>query len=341
MGQETSANPLEKPVNEKAYAKSNVVLSEADRLSDIPEAPFVAPPVFGAGNTNGTKAGSGSGPKSNPTQPQGAKPLNDIPDEEKSAMALKAARTILDGYGFMCQLANDNLLHFDRKRLKKMEAKGEIYLNTQVQISPNQYISVEEFIAEFNRQASDTLVVSDEFKKTVTPVLKRVLQKRGVGMTDEQELIYLFGKDIATKLTLFISVKATMNEMIAQLKDLTTEQRKANSGQTQTFGGNATQSASTDTGNPGTQENAAPQETLTDFEEQAQQVNQNTEVIEVEAEHIYSESETGNNVAESLLDENAGITLLDPNGPEHLGPNEMVAAMQMQPKPGSKRGRKG
>jgi hypothetical protein len=79
-----------------------------------------------------------------------------------------------------------------------------------------------EFFKEYNNQNKDLLQVSDEFKAEAMPLLEKVLAKRGIGMTDEQMLIFVFGKDIAAKTMIIFQQKAQMNMMIASIKEATT-----------------------------------------------------------------------------------------------------------------------
>jgi hypothetical protein len=82
-------------------------------------------------------------------------------------------------------------------------------------------ITAGEFLQDFNEQNKDALTVSKEFKKEVTPVLTRVLEKRGAGLTDEQYLGYLVGKDLVVKLVIVAQLRTTMNDMINVIKDYT------------------------------------------------------------------------------------------------------------------------
>ena len=81
-----------------------------------------------------------------------------------------------------------------------------------------------DFFKEYNNQVEGILKVSDEFKEEVTPVLERVLAKRGVGMTDEQLLMFMFGKDIAAKSMMFFQQKQQLNFMIQSIKEATANQ---------------------------------------------------------------------------------------------------------------------
>jgi hypothetical protein len=83
-----------------------------------------------------------------------------------------------------------------------------------------------EFINDFNSQHKNDLKVTQEFKDEVTPILERVLRREGVGMTDEQMLVFLFGKDIALKGQQFIVARQQMGDIISMLKEQTDEMKK-------------------------------------------------------------------------------------------------------------------
>ena len=100
-----------------------------------------------------------------------------------------------------------------------MQQEGEINLNVEIPYEYNKTIKAGEFFQEYNNQAENLLSVTDEFKEEVTPVLKKVLQKRGLGLTPEQQLMYMFGKDIAGKAVMFISMKSQLNQKILDLTD--------------------------------------------------------------------------------------------------------------------------
>jgi hypothetical protein len=57
-----------------------------------------------------------------------------------------------------------------------------------------------------------------EFGYKVRPAMIRVFMKRGWGMTDEQFLLYMFGKDIAIKLGIMYSLKKTINSTLETLE---------------------------------------------------------------------------------------------------------------------------
>ena len=105
-------------------------------------------------------------------------------------------------------------MQVSEKKLNKLQAEGEINLNAMIDYDYGKKMRAGEFFVEYNNQVKNILTVSDEFKEEVTPVLERVLAKRGIGLTDEQLLMYMFGKDIAAKSIIFFQQKAQLNYMI-------------------------------------------------------------------------------------------------------------------------------
>jgi hypothetical protein len=81
-----------------------------------------------------------------------------------------------------------------------------------------------DFFKEYNEQVKDLLEVSDEFKEEVRPVLKRVLAKKGIGLTDEQTLMFIVGKDLAAKTMIIFQQKQILKEMIQQMKEISMAQ---------------------------------------------------------------------------------------------------------------------
>lgn len=222
-----SYNPFIDVVNEKPYTQMNVNVGANQIGGSIPE------PVFSANTISSNEnpynmlnddfgASMGAAQKQNaPINPS----MNNIPDADSKLGAEHMAKLIVDGYDQLHLFANKGLQIPERK-LRKLEAEGEIDLSVEIPYDFGKTITAGEFIKEFNEQNKDTLTVSKEFKKEVTPVLTRVLQKRGAGVTDEQYLMYLFGKDILVKGVIFSQIKGTANDMINVIKDYTNALRE-------------------------------------------------------------------------------------------------------------------
>lgn len=211
---EAVLNPLDEAVNEKRYTQPNVDAHNMDFTKPIEEPRFTPPPIQ---------------PRNIPTndEPRKREPINpemkNIPKKETEMAAGQAAALILQGYEWAHDLANKGLL-VSEKKLNKLQAEGEINLNAMIDYDYGKKIRAGDFFLDYNKQVDGLLKVSDDFKEEVKPVLERVLAKRGIGLTDEQYLIYLFGKDIAAKSMIFFQQKAQLNYMIESIKQATTAQ---------------------------------------------------------------------------------------------------------------------
>lgn len=216
-------NPLRDNVNERDYTAGNYEATAEELSQSIPV------PQTGRGRTtrrenpyeqitgeNGGNSGGGGSSAAPPVNPS----LNNIPDPDKKLAASHLAKMIVDGYEQVHVFAN-KALQFPERKLRKLEAEGEIDLSVQIPYDYGKTISAGEFVKDFNHQNEDTLTVSKEFKKEVTPVLTRVLEKHGAGITDEQLLVYMFGKDIAVKAVIATQIRGTMNDMIEVIKEYT------------------------------------------------------------------------------------------------------------------------
>jgi len=217
-----SYNPLMDNVNEKPYSSQGITASQEQLQYAIPEPSYQPQSVGSRENPyktiqNGGSMSSGGGDKeSTPINPS----MNPLGDAEKKEGAKHMAKLIIDGYEQMHIFANKGL-QFNPSKLRKLESEGLIDLSIPLPDGYGNTITAGGFIQEFNEQSKDSLTVSSSFKKEATPILERVLAKRGAGLTDEQMLIYIFGKDIAIKGVLFYQMKSTMNEMIEIIKQQT------------------------------------------------------------------------------------------------------------------------
>jgi hypothetical protein len=208
-------NPLDEAVNEKAYTTPNVNTSNVNLNIPIEEPRFTPPPI----DTKNNIKGDSKPPKPDPINPE----MRNLSKKDTDVAASHMAKLILQGYEWMHDLANKGLKVSERK-LNKLQSDGEINLNAMIDYDYGKNIRAGDFFIEYNQQVENVLQVSPEFKEEVTPILEKVLAKRGVGMTDEQMLMFMFGKDIAAKSMIFFQQKAQMNLMIASIKEATTSQ---------------------------------------------------------------------------------------------------------------------
>lgn len=202
--EEMDYNPLGESVNEKSYTRPNVTIDAEELNTPIPE------PTYQAENISSTTQQMPKQPKQ-PLQQLNPE-MEDLSNKDKRDSAKYVAETIVGGYEFICGLANRGLL-FNENKLKKLQASGEIDLGMQLPIGNGQYMTIYEFIQEYNEQNKDALAVSQEFKDEIIPVLTKVLEKRGIGMTIEQKLLFIAGKDVAQKAIISFQLVSIMKEM--------------------------------------------------------------------------------------------------------------------------------
>lgn len=153
--------------------------------------------------------------------------MNDLPKKEKGIAASHVASMIMQLYEGANTWANKGML-FNENKLNNLAREGEVDFSLQIPVdyTSDERITLSEFVQDFNRQQKNSLVVSKEFKEEVTPILERVLKKRGIGATDEQMLIFMFGKDIAIKGSMFFAARSQMSEIIGMMKQMTEEMKK-------------------------------------------------------------------------------------------------------------------
>jgi hypothetical protein len=217
-------DPMGAPINEKPYTKPNVKINPKDLQGDIPEPTFQAPLI------DLDKPPLEQVP---PTPKKEREPfnkeMNELPKKEKEMAAHHVANMILQVYEGLNHLANQGMV-FNEKKLNKLQQEGEVDFSIRIPLNykSNETITAAEFIDDFNSQRKNALKVTQEFKDEVTPILERVLRKRGVGMTDEQMLVFLFGKDIALKGQEFLVARQQMGDIIGMLKEQTLEMKKGN-----------------------------------------------------------------------------------------------------------------
>jgi hypothetical protein len=222
-------NPFLEQVTERPYSTVNVGVTQEQLKGAIPEP--VYSPFSVDSNENpynmlgGDSQPSGGGQKreSAPFNPM----MNDVSDGDKKMGAQHMAKLLVDGYEQLHVFGN-KALQVPERKIRKLEKEGLIDLSIPIPYEYGKTITAGEFLQDYNEQNKDALTVSREFKKEVTPVLTRVLEKRGAGLTDEQYLGFLVGKDLVVKLVIVAQLRSTMNDMINVIKDYTEATRAGN-----------------------------------------------------------------------------------------------------------------
>lgn len=227
-----SYNPFISPVNEKPYSQMNVNVEQQRMYSPIPEAALSGNVVDGNENAynmlNGDMGSFGGGSSANGGSIGGGfnSSMNELPDKDKKAAAEQLAKMLVDAYGFAKQSVN-GFVQISDKTVKNLEAEGEISLTAKVPLSDGVTITAREFIQDYNEQNKDVFKLSKEFRKEIMPPLTRILEKRGAGLTDEQMVIYIIGKDAAITGFQAYQLKKNSNDVLDMIRERTAEEREA------------------------------------------------------------------------------------------------------------------
>lgn len=215
-GSSADYNPLGESVKERSYTKPNV--DGANLEAEIEEPTFV-PPSF-------EDLEEPTGFESQEEQPFANPALNDLDDKDKRYATEQMVDVVLDGYERITGLAN-NLVQIKEKKIQEMIAKGEIDPRTRIPIDTSgNSVSISEFVQDYNEQTAEAIQTSPDFKKKVRPAMVRVFEKRGIGMTDEQFLMYMFGTDIVQKGAVVVSLRNNVSGIMNMMKELS-QQRMA------------------------------------------------------------------------------------------------------------------
>ena len=151
--------------------------------------------------------------------------INDLDDREKKASSEALVDTVLDVYESLHQFGA-NAVKFSEDEMRKLILEGKIDPNRLVTVDESgSQVTISQFVSEFNAQVDEAIAPDPSFRKKVTPVMVRVFMKRGWGMTDEQYLMALFGKDIFSKAAIGIGLRKSINMVISTLIDEKETQR--------------------------------------------------------------------------------------------------------------------
>lgn len=209
-------NPFAENVVEREYATPKV----ASGVTEAIDEPEFVPPTYEdivqqkeMEGMEGMEAEGGGEPFADLSNPA----LNDLNNKDKKIACESLVDTALDTYEQLHKFAQYSV-KVDEEELMLKHQQGKLDLNETIPVTETQNMSVGEFIGQFNKQSEEALAYDKEFGVKVRPAMIRVFMKRGWGMSDEQYLMYMFGKDIAIKVGIMYQLKKTISSTIAQLE---------------------------------------------------------------------------------------------------------------------------
>lgn len=214
------------PVNEKAYARPNVV-GDISNIQPLPEpeitkatvdftkpsAPIPDIDEIGISPEQADKVAAAT-----KAPPQILNPaMQDLDAKDKKLAAENLVDSFIEGYEKLHAVAR-NIAKISESKVVELVSKKELNVELPIPITQDgQTITVAQFINDYNEEVDNTIVCDQEFKDRVRPVAIRVFEKKGYGLTDEQRLLYIIGEDVVTKAGMVIQMKATTNTMLKHM----------------------------------------------------------------------------------------------------------------------------
>lgn len=202
-------NPFAESVIERDYSTPKTASGVVD---DIDEPSFVPPSyedIIQDRENEKDNQFEQSNPFDNPNPS-----MNDLTDKDKRIACESLVDTCLDAYEQL-HVYGQMFVKVDEEVLMQKQAENKLDLSVQIPVSESgETMTMSEFVGQFNEQSTQAIKYDKEFGYKVRPAMIRVFTKRGWGMTDEQFLLYMFGKDIAVKVSLIYQLKKTINNTL-------------------------------------------------------------------------------------------------------------------------------
>ena len=203
-------NPFGESVVERDYSTPKVAEGE---VPDIGEQSFVPPSSYEQIAGQNAEQGEFENPFDNPNPA-----VNDLDNKDKKLACESMVDSVLDGYEQLCKFGAYKT-KVDKDELLQKEIDGKISLHEQIPINENgDTMSVSDFIGSFNSQVDNALKYDASFGLKVRPAMVRVFMKKGWGMSDEQFLMYMWGRELATKVGIMYSLNGTMKSVLGALQ---------------------------------------------------------------------------------------------------------------------------
>jgi hypothetical protein len=224
-------NPFDEPVIEREYTKPQVSY-DPNTIQDIPEPTYQQPNLDKLQDDDYAEEEEEAKPKKKPKKGFGSddpfvnQELEEYDKKDSEEASSQLVDTFLDGYK-VAHTIGARYFTIGEEEIVKKAIKGELNPDMRIPISQTQTISCREFIGEYNKQVAEVLVVDEEFVEKVRPVMIRVFSSRGYGMTDEQYLMFAFGKDIVSKGAQLFTFKKSLTNSLKMMTKMYNEQVQA------------------------------------------------------------------------------------------------------------------
>jgi hypothetical protein len=207
----TKYSPLGESVTEKEYRTPKV--ENTASVGEIDEPYFERPTLDDLVQSNAEDSGENDNPFAQPE-------INEMSTAAQEESAKGLVEMSLNLYSLGCK-GMGSLAKIPEKKLNKLVEEGTIDIGLRVPIDRYNTASVPEIVDNFNNEVGDAFVVSEEFKEEVRPIMTRVFVKNGWGMTDEQQLMMLFGMDIVQKGSVVLQMRKAAQFQLDTFMEMT------------------------------------------------------------------------------------------------------------------------
>lgn len=224
---ESIFNPLQDSVTQRDYSAPQIAQGDIppleepqfmrkgfDQIKAEQSGGIGSAPSSGGSSSTASAPQMSNDPMNNPNPA-----FNELEDKEKKKASEQMVDAVLDTYDTLKGLSA-KLGQIDEKKVRKMIEEGKIDRNRRITIDEyGNNVGIMEFIQNYNLQVSQAVEPDPSFRKSVRPAMTRVFMKKGWGMTDEQYLLFAFGKDLSiTAVTLF-GMKKGIKDILTNLEE--------------------------------------------------------------------------------------------------------------------------
>lgn len=205
-------NPLQENVQQREYTKPKV---QGGMDASPIEEPIFTPPSFEELDAQFSQ--QKEKPISN--EPDSANPyINNLDTKDQKNASKALVEAVLDGYTQLGKFGSKGV-QIKIELIQQLMREGKIDSNLTVPVN-GRNIPVIEYVTAYNAELSEVFNVDDEFKDKVRPVMLRIFMERNIGMTDMQLLMYYFGTDIVTKISVGYSLIKQNGMLIQSMVDI-------------------------------------------------------------------------------------------------------------------------